>query len=370
VWGIEDPGTVFAPNSKMLRKSQKTIRTWATGLTQEERDLAYSWLLVSIGQYEKACIELVGKNGRGGLLARSKSNRQIHMLAALFAGYAKRELSDHNDAHKYLRIALEESKDYDLCRHAQAAHKLGESLSAFESVRFWYFWPTVPAIHPGARWLLKAIEEYTSISAEELAAKQLGRAGLGAALMNLGQLYRRTAAYTPYIRSRLAKQARKTISNALNILMDEKDLRVIPMAQAALAADDPSMTIDEKLKQIDSAIEYAEAWNQDYIQIGSAYFIKGQVLARVNPQASEACYLKALSVFRDAGMKAEIARTKIELAASAAYTINKMQGSREWKFGSSMLAISKLILCLTPVKPIIFLVLIFLIGLFILSLIL
>jgi SIR2-like domain len=157
-WDVGDPGPIREPDQVMQEERRQTIRAWATDLTNDERDLAYGWLLVSTGQHRRACEELEA------LLARSKANRQIHMLAALFAGYARREMSDHIAARRHLRMALEESEGCDQCRYAQAAHKLGESLSTFESVRFWYFWPHVPQIHSGAQWLLEAIKQYQGLS--------------------------------------------------------------------------------------------------------------------------------------------------------------------------------------------------------------
>lgn len=343
VWDIGDFGAIEEPTTKMQEERLRAIQMWATDLSDDERDLAYGWLLVSIGQHTRGAEELEG------LLERSRSNRHIHMLAALFAGYAKREMSDHITARKHLRMALEESEDYDQCRHAQAVHKLGESFSAFESVRFWYFWPTIPQIHPGARLLLQAIEEYKNLPPEELAAKQMGRAGLGTAQMNLGQLYRRTAAYTPYIRAWLANKARETIDESIEILKDkEKDFRALPMAIAAAVADDPAKRLDEKIEAINLAIEYSEEWNQDEIQIGAAYFMKAQLLAKVDPQMSATCYLKALSAFKTAGMKAEIARTEIDLITLAAHTIDKTQGSIEWKIGLRMRGVAKILLHLAP----------------------
>lgn len=336
IWKIPDPGLVLAPTPSMQEVRLQTIRTWAKSLTDEERDLAYSWLLVSIGEYERATEELEA------LLINSKGNRQIHMLAALFAGYTWREMSDHWTARKYLRMALDESKGYDQCRYAQAAHKLGESLSTFESVRFWYFWPNIPRIHAGARWLNEAIYQYERISPDERVLKQLGRAGPGNALMNLGQLYRRTASYTPFLRSGMARKAREMITQSIEILeTKEKDLRALPMAIAAVTADDPNRTLDEKCKAIDLTIEYSEQWNQDAIQIGSAYFIKAQLLAKIDPQESQICYIKALYSFERAKMKAEIARTGLELAAIssrlAVRTTRQTQGSAEWKLGSLVL---------------------------------
>lgn len=254
-------------------------------------------------------------------------------------------------------MALDESKEFDSCRYAQAAHKLGESLSVFESVRFWYLWPNVPQTHSGARWLLEAIKQYKSLSPEDIAAKQLGRAGLGNAQMNLGQLYRRTAAYTPRLRLGLAKKAREIISESIEVLRDkEKDLRALPMAVAASAADDPSKTLTEKIEAVNLAIEYSEEWNQDAIQIGSAYFMKAQLLARADPLTSESCYLEALSAFRDAEMRAEISRTELELAALetqlATQSIFGTEGSAEWKFGSRMLGLVKVLFRLAPVETI------------------
>jgi hypothetical protein len=159
--------------------------------------------------------------------------------------------------------------------------------------------------------------------------------------MNLGQLYRRTAAYTPKLRSWLAKKAREIITESIEALRKEKDFRSLPMAIATAVADDPAEVLTKKIEAVDLAIEYSKEWNQDAIQIGSAYFMKAQLLARADPLASETCYLEALSAFRSAGMKAEIARTQIELAALesqlASQITSKTEGSAEWKFGSRML---------------------------------
>ena len=285
VWDIPDPGPVDEPTDRQREIRREKLRSWAPDLTSQERELAYGWLLVSIGLYRRAA-ELFEA------LAEAESDQPTHMLASLFAGYARRELSEHITARKHLKRALDESKTLDRCRYAQAAHKMGESLSAFENVRFWYWCPTIPRLHAGAAWLTRAIQRYESLPPDELAAKQLGRAGLGSAKMNLGQLYRRTAAYTPRLRPGLSEQAGRLINESIEVLkQDEKDLRSLPMAIAAVAADDPEKTLKEKLKDIDDAIEYSEQWNQDNIQIGSAYFAKGRLLATVNPSESESCYL-------------------------------------------------------------------------------
>jgi len=357
VWDIPDPGPVNEPTGAQKEMRLEKLRSWAPDLTPQERELAYGWLLVSVGQYGQGAEILEA-------LAEAKSDQPIHMLALLFAGYARRELSEHITARKHLKKALDESKTLDRCRYAQAAQKIGESLSAFESVRFWYFWPTMSMLHTGGAWLTRAIQEYESLSQEELAAKQLGRAGFGSAKMNLGQLYRRTAAYTPRLRPRLAEQARQLINKSLEILeQDEKDLRSLPMALAAAAADDPEKTLEEKREKIDDAIEYAEQWNQDNIQIGSAYFAKGRLLATASPSESESCYLKALEAFRSAGMKAEIARTELELAfvlsLQARRTVAETQSSWEWKFGVRALGALKVIHALGLTKTILAAIVVF-----------
>jgi hypothetical protein len=166
--------------------------------------------------------------------------------------------------------------------------------------------------------------------------------------MNLGQLYRRTAAYIPGVRPRLSERARWLINESIEILkQDEKDLRSLPMAIAAAAGDDPGKRPEEKIKAIDDAIEYSEQWNQDDIQIGSAYYAKGWLLATVDPSESEDCYLKALELFRRAGMKGEIARTELELAfvlsIQARQKVAETQSSWEWKFGTRVLGALKVI---------------------------
>ena len=387
IWDIPDPGPVDEPTGAQKEMRLEKLRSWAPDLTSQERELAYGWLLVSVGQYSQGAEVLEA-------LAEAVSDQPIHMLALLFAGYARRELSDHVTARKHLKKALDESKTLDRCRYAQATQKMGESLSAFESVRFWYFWPTIPVLHTGGAWLTRAIQEYESLLPEELAAKQLGRAGFGSAKMNLGQLYRRTAAYTPRLRPRLADQAKKSINKSLEILeRDEKDLRSLPMALAAAAADDPEKTPEEKCEKIDDAIEYSEQWNQDDIQIGSAYFAKGRLLATVNPSESEIrdgvslygvklgpqeiklqfetpsefCYLKALSAFRSAEMKAEVARTELELAyvlsLQARQKVAETQGSWEWKFGLRVLGALKVIHALGLTRTILAAVMVFILFL-------
>jgi tetratricopeptide (TPR) repeat protein len=349
VWDIPDPGPVDEPTEAQKESRLEKLRSWAPDLTSQERELAYGWLLVSVGQYGKGAEVLEA-------LAKAESDQPIHMLALLFAGYARRELSDHFTARKHLKEALDESNTLDRCRYAQAAHKMGESYSTFESVRFWYF-STRPRLHAGVKWLTKAIQEYESLSPDELTAKQLGRAGLGFAKMNLGQLYRRTAAYTPRLRSGLSGRARWLLNKSIELLkQDEKDLRGLPMAVAAATAEDPEKTPEEKRKDIDDAIEYSEQWNQDKVQIGSAYFAKGRLLATANPSKSESYYLEALEAFKAAGMKAEIARTELELASvlstEARRTIAETQGSWEWKFGLRVLGALKVIHALGLTKTI------------------
>jgi hypothetical protein len=137
-------------------------------------------------------------------------------------------------------------------------------------------------------------------------------------------------------------------------LRDEKDFRSLPMAIAAAVADDPAEVLAKKIEEVDLAIEYSKEWNQDAIQIGSAYFMKTQLLAREDLLASETCYLEALSAFRSAGMKAEIARTRIELAALESQLASKItsetEGSAEWNFGSRMLGVAKILFRLAPVE--------------------
>jgi tetratricopeptide (TPR) repeat protein len=336
VWNVQDPGPVSKPTEAQKEMRFEKLRSWASDLTSEERELAYGCLLDSVGLHRQAAglLEALGKAGK---------DQTIHVLALLFAGYARREIGDHIAAREHLKKALDESKTLDRCRYAQAAQKMGESLSAFESVRFWYWWPDRPRLHDGAKWLTQAIQEYKKLPPEDLVAKQLGRASLGNSKMNLGQLYRRTTRYTPFIpRPRLSKRARQVLNEAVKILEQEKDLRSLPMALAAAAADDPEKS-EEVEAIIDASIEYSEQWNQDDIQVGSAYFAKGDLLATKQPLESEACYLKALSAFRQAEMNAEMARTELDLARvlsiQARQTIAETQGSREWRFGLRILGI-------------------------------
>jgi tetratricopeptide (TPR) repeat protein len=349
-WNLPDFGPAGSPTEAGQKVVLQKLQAWVLALTTQERRLAYGWLLVSVGLHSQAAQVLE-------TLVVTEKGQPIHMLASLFAGYARRELSDHHEARKHLRIALRESDGVDEIRYAQAAHKLGESLAAFESVRFWHFWPTIPRLHAGAHWLEAAIAAYEKAKPEDLNARQLGRAGKANAVMNLGQLYRREAAFVPGLRRGLAERARRTIEDALEELRtNEKDLRALPMALAATAADDPHMSLLDKEKAFDAAIEYAEQWNQDDIQIGSAYFAKGRLLATSDPEQSEQCYLKALASFRIAGMRAEIARTELELAfvlvRQADQAIHETQGSREWKFGLRVLGTLKVVLALSSPKSI------------------
>ncbi|MFN8472275.1 MAG: SIR2 family protein [Anaerolineae bacterium] len=335
VWSVPHGFPVEAPRSSELDERLARLRAWSPNWSTGQRELAYGWLLVGVGLYQRAAERLEK-------LAATVSDPQLHILSLLFAGYARRELSDHIQARRHLKSAILASKEIDRCRYAQAAHKLGESLSSFESVRFWYFWPTIPSIHPGARWLERAIAVYKQLPIEELEAKQLGRAGLANAKMNLGQLYRRTAAFTPGLRNGLAQRGQTLIAEALEeFRQNDKDLRSLPMAIAAVAADDPTAPYDAKLRAIENAIEYAEKWNQDPIQVGSAYFAKGWLLARLLPSDAIVYYDKALTAFQEAGMKAELARTQLELAFAlsreASATIADTEGSWEWRLGLSVL---------------------------------
>jgi tetratricopeptide (TPR) repeat protein len=363
VWNIPDPGPVSEPTETQKEMRLEKLRSWAPDLTSQERELAYGCLLDSVGLHRQAAelLEALGEVGK---------DQPIHMLALLFAGYARREIGDHIAAREHLEKALDESKTLDRCRYAQAAQKMGESLSAFESVRFWYWWPDRPRLHDGAKWLTQAVQEYEKLPPEDLVAKQLGRASLGNSKMNLGQLYRRTTRYTPFIpRPRLSKRARQVLNEAIEILEQEKALRSLPMALAAAAADDPEKN-EEVEAIIDASIEYSEQWNQDDIQVGSAYFAKGDLLATKRPLESEACYLKALWAFREAEMNAEIARTELDLARvlsiQARQTITETQGSREWKFGLRILGVINVVRALA-FKEIIMIVLILLLISFILG---
>ena len=363
IWDIPDPGPVDEPTGAQKEMRLEKLRSWAPDLTSQERELAYGCLLDSVGLHRQAAelLEALGEVGK---------DQPIHMLALLFAGYARREIGDHIAAREHLEKALDESKTLDRCRYAQAAQKMGESLSAFESVRFWYWWPDRPRLHDGAKWLTQAVQEYEKLPPEDLVAKQLGRASLGNSKMNLGQLYRRTTRYIPFIpKPWLSKRARQVLNEAVEILEQEKDLRSLPMALAAAAADDPEK-YEEVEAIIDASIEYSEQWNQDDIQVGSAYFAKGDLLANKRPLESEACYLKALSAFREAEMNAEIARTELDLARvlsiQARQTIAETQGSREWKFGLRILGVINVVRALA-FKEIIMIVLILLLISFMLG---
>lgn len=340
-WNVHLLDLVKTPTLDQQKERLDRLRSWSLGLTTEQRELTYGWLLDSVGLHRQAAENLES-------LLSVTHDRQVHMLSSLFAGYARREIGEHVVARRHLQVTIDESANLDPCRYAQAAQKLGESLAAFESVRFWQWLPTIRKLHAGADWLGKAISVYETLPPEELTSKQLGRAGLGSAKMNLGQLYRRVAAFTPGVRSGLANYARELIDNAMQILKDqEKDLRSLPMALAAVAADSPTISLDEKETAINEAIEYSEQWNQDQIQIGSAYFAKARLFARNKPDISESCYQRALAAFRAAEMNAEIARAELELAfvlsIEARRTISNTQGSSEWKFGLRVLGVLKVI---------------------------
>ena len=347
-WGLPDPGAVSPGSPTEVQDRLVRLRGWAPTLTLKERSLAYGWVLVSVGRY-RAGAQLLEQ------LADSHPPQPVLMMAHLFAGYARRELSEHMSARAHLRQAVAMGRTLDRCRYAQAMHKLGESLSTFESVRWWHFWPTQPKLHEGAGWLLKAIKEYESLPAEERAVKSLGRAGLAHARMNLGQLYRRTAAYTPGLRPRLAAKARQGITDALKLLEGpEMDLRALAMADAAVAADDTSLPFSEKRARIDLAIDYTERWTQDQIQIGSAYFAKGRLLATISPSESDAAYQRALAAFSEAQMMGELARTELELAfvlaIKARQHIAQTQASREWQWGLRVLGVLKVLWALLGPK--------------------
>jgi len=354
-WRLPKPEAVRMPNQEEELIRVRKLRSWAQDLPWNERRLAFGWLLVSVGLYRQGAEELE-------TLAAEVSAQPVHMCALLFAGYARRELSDHFIARQHLKRALGESRTIDRCRYAQAAHKLGESYAAFESVRFWYFWPDHPIVHSGAKWLNMAIKGYEQLAPEERAEKRFRAAGLGNAKMNLAQLYRRTAAYTPRLRPRLAQKASGLSEEHIRILKeDERDLRSLPMARAHFAVADPERSSAEKLAEVDRAIEYSECWNQDDIQIGSAYFAKGYVLGPSTPSESELHYLRALSVFRKAGMKAEIARTELELASvlcrQARRTAAEAQASWEWRLGTRLLTVVKIVRALALKEVLAFLLL-------------
>jgi len=346
IWKISPIDRIRYPSNEQIEKNSRILRSWATELSLEERELAYGWLLVSIG------------NNLDGLaileeLSRNVTDQTLQMLTFLFTGYAAREISNHFLARKYLEKAIKIAESTDRCRYAQSLHKMGESLSAFESVKFWHLWPHHPITHKGSRLLNKSIKIYKDLNKKELLDKQLGRSGLGNAIMNLGQLYRRASYYLP--RKRLRTLSSDKIAEAIKILKyQEQDLRSLPMAEAAISLEDPSKTLEEKIRALDGSIEYAECWNQDPIQVGSAYFAKGQALSKHNLIESEKCFLKALMSFRDAGMKAEIARTEIELALllfkQASTTISETQGSWEWKLGMRVLGIFRAIFALIFLK--------------------
>lgn len=175
-WGLPDCSCV-RPEEDLQEQRRENLRSWAEGLTSEQRGLAYGWLLVSVGRYRSAAIHL-------DRIAESASDANVQILASLFAGYACRELSDHITARNHLRNAMTKSKSSDPCRYAQAAHKYGESQSAFESVRFWHLWPTRAWTHGGAKWLNRAIELYQDgarLPLNEMDKKQFSRSGLGTA---------------------------------------------------------------------------------------------------------------------------------------------------------------------------------------------
>lgn len=338
-WGMGQPGSVHEDIAECQQRLDQ-LRSWAPGMPAEQRALTYGYVLDSVGLHQMAAEEL-------RVLAETASDTAVRMLAWLFAGYASREVGQHHDACRMLGNAIQESQALgDRCRYAQAIHKIGESLSAFESVRFWHFWPHKRRFHAGAGLLVQAAEMYESIPPDELSAKQVGRSGRGNAILNLGQLYRRVARWSLPSRP-LRDMAKAEVLRSIDVLKEERDLRVLPMAIAATA--DFSEDRSEKLAAINASIEYAEEWNQDDIQIGSAYFAKGQLLGPSDLE-SIACYTRALEAFQRAGMKAEIARTQLELAVvltqHAARAIKHTQGSWEWKFGLRTLSMARLVLAL------------------------
>lgn len=364
VWGLQDPGELPDSCGSERQARVDRLRHWiATDeLQSEDRQLAYGWLLVSVGLHTDACkvLEGLANDSKG---RTDPSGRRVHMMSSLFAGYARRELSDHQGAQQHLKTAVGLSQDIDRVRYAQAMHKLGESFAAFETIHLWYAFPEIEWLHPGAYWLNRAIAEYERLqddSPKTLASKQLGRAGLGTALMNLGQLYRRIAGAAmafpltrPFWRG-LSVRAEEKIAKSDDVLQHEGDMRSLSMARAVLAADVPDKLDAQRIEELNDSIEMAVEWNQDNIQTGSAYFAKAQFLSSRYPKdleqlaESEELYRQALDAFRAAGMKAEVVRTQLDLAGllnrEARETMRITQTSWEWQFGLRFLGGMKALL--------------------------
>jgi len=348
VWDLPGVGSAsdLEPDDELKSSRLDRLNQWMPRpLSPAESNLVFGWLLVSVGLHkqsiaylEKAC--------------READSAYDHMMALLFLGYAHREVSEHVDAQRYLSEARDEAETLDSVRWTQAIHKLGESLSAFESVRAWYFWPYLPQLHTGTYWLTRAIDSYESTTQDLLMEKQLSRAGLGNAYMNLGQVYRRVAAFTPGLRPSLSRVAVNYLREADRILVKEGDMRSLSMVRAAIAADDQDIKHDKKMELLHRSIDIAENWSQDDIQIGSAYFAMAQFLAstgfkREELEESELYYLKALASFRRSEMNAEIVRTELDLAGllnrQAQVEMDYSQSSSEWRLGMRVLGVMKAI---------------------------
>ena len=356
LWGLHAISDM-AISEQQQRERLGLLRDWTSSLPDlkmDERKLAFGWLLVSVELYDSAAEYL--EDFIVSLSPSGADYQRLYSLASLFAGFAYREMSRHRQARRHLGTVLTLDKSFDDCRRAQAVHKMGESLSAFESTRFWYWFPEHPAIHGGARYLNKAIRMYELLPQKDLAAQQLSRTGKGNALMNLGQLYRRVAAFLPgFRRSGLEQKARELVSQSIASLELEGDMRALAMAIAALGADEDRLATDEKLAELQRSIEMSEQWNQDEIQIGSAYFAKAQFLTHAmkgpgnmeNIEESERCYCKALAAFRKANMKAEVVRTELDLvgllALQARSAMRDTEGSWEWEFGMRVLGVMKVL---------------------------
>ena len=330
VWGLGMDLGALATDEEMSKEWVRRIAHWADAdnLAEEEREIALGWVLTATGEHGAAAkrLEAVAKRTR---------EREAHLAASLFAGYARREMSDHVTARGHLlRAAREANAQLDVCRYAQAANKIGESISAFECVQPWYLRPERLSLHGGARWLHVAIAAFRTVSPEEASLKQMGRSSLGNAIMNLAQLYRRTSKYPGGRRALLRSWEIALLHMAITILTAEGDLRSLPMAQSALAADEPGLNDADRLAEINKQIERAVHWNQDAIQIGAAYFARADIVRASDRWQAEKYYTAALASHRRAGMKAEIARTALELSVVVARDRGRLgKAIRLWAMG-------------------------------------
>jgi len=347
-WGLSCP-LQLELSEEQTRKRCESIEAWTSDchLTGEEQEVAYGWMLVQVGLFAPAARLLV-------CLSHRAEDEKTIMLATLFAGYAYREMSMHIPAQRYLRRAAKLARECcDEVRALQAEHKLIESRSSFERLSLWHFFPGLGVPWQPASQSEVLIKSYKGLAPDQVAGKELGRAGLGDALMNAGQFYRRVGAYwkeVPWLGPALARPlletSKKLLKEAEKELYGEGNVRSLAMVTEASAAMEPD---DEKAKlRFRRAIEYAEKWNQDSIQVGSAHFNMAEFLKDQDPAEAEKHLRLALDAYLDANMEAEIARTWCELwlaasrwrsrAAEAkdyrmlwAEAMRRSQGSRTWK---------------------------------------